>query len=484
MYLSLKVLNLGMDNWKGINEGYSVLGRFSLPGTSGARFNRLKAFYRAVIAGVKSVIWRYRALDVNLLINRALVYGLLAAIIVAIYLVIVRYVGLASDDKEIGEMAIALLIPVVIVFIVQPIRHRLQHGVNQLMYGERDDPYAVLSDLSQRLSATLAPEAVLPTIVETVAQALKLPYVAITLRQGNGFTLAAVRGSPVGNPFILPLVHQGATIGQLLVAPRSPDTSFSPADWRLLQGIANQAGVAAYGVRLTADLQCSREQLVTAREEERRRLQRDLHDGLGPGLASLTLKLDTARNLLAQDPAAASALLSELKTQTQAIVVDVRRLVYDLRPLALDQLGLVCAIREYAASLNDYDDLQVSIEAPEYLPALPAAVEVVAYRIVQEALTNVVHHAHARTCTIRFVLDDTLLYLEIRDDGHGLPPDYRPGMGLHSMRERAAELGGTCVVESLPSGGTLVWARLPLKSSTFPLVDWQQMKLESLKEVQ
>jgi signal transduction histidine kinase len=473
-----------MDNLKGISEGYSILGRSNDLRTPGARIERWKAFYLAAIAGARGIIWRCRALDVNLLINRALVYGLLAAIIVGTYLVIVRYVGVMPDG-EIGELAIALLVPAVIVFLAQPIRHRLQRGVNQLMYGERDNPYAVLSDLSQRLEAALAPEAVLPTIVETVAQALKLPYVAITIRQGDEFSPAAAHGSPLGNPLTLPLVHQGATIGHLLVTPRPPGTSFSPADWRLLQGIAHQAGVAAHGVRLTADLQCSREQLVTAREEERRRLQRDLHDGLGPGLASLTLKLDTARNLLARDPAAASALLMELKAQTQAIVVDVRRLVYDLRPLALDQLGLICAIREYAASLSDHDELQVSIEAPEHLPSLPAAVEVVAYRIVQEALTNVMRHAHACTCTIRFLLDDTppLLYLEIRDDGHGLPPNYRPGMGVHSMRERAAELGGTCVIASPPGGGTLVWARLPLKSPTFPLVDWQQMKLESLKEV-
>jgi signal transduction histidine kinase len=448
-----------MDNWKSIRDGYSVLGRSNDLRAPGARSERWKAFYLAVIARARGVIWRCRALDVNLLINRALVYGLLVAIIVAIYLVIVRYLGV-MPDREMGELAVALLVPMVIVFLAQPIRHRLQRGVNQLMYGERDDPYAVLSVLSQRLAATLAPEAVLPTIVETVAQALKLPYVAITIRQGNEFAPAAAHGSPTGNPFVLPLVHQGATIGHLLVTPRPPGTSFSPADWRLLRGVAHQAGVAAHGVRLTADLQCSREQLVTAREEERRRLQRDLHD-------------------------AASALLMELKAQTQAIVVDVRRLVYDLRPLALDQLGLICAIREYAASLSDHDELQVSIEAPEHLPSLPAAVEVVAYRIVQEALTNVVRHAHARTCTIRFLLDDTpLLYLEIRDDGHGLPPSYRPGMGMHSMRERAAELGGTCVIASSPSGGTLVWARLPLKSPTFPLVDWQQMKLESLEEVQ
>jgi signal transduction histidine kinase len=471
-----------MDNLKGISEGYSILGR-----SNGLRIERWKAFYLAAIAGVKGVIGRCRALDVNLLINRALVYGLLAAIIVGIYLLVVRYASVVPD-AELGELAIVLLVPGLIVFLAQPVRHRLQRGVNQLMYGEGDDPYAVLADLGTRLQAALAPEAVLETIVETVAQELRLPYVAITIKQGDEFVLAAAYGSLMGagDPSILPLVYQGATSGQLLVAPHDPDQSFSAADWRVLEGIARQAGAAAHGVRLTADLQCSRERLVTAREEERRRLQRDLHDGLGPGLASLTLKLDTARNLLAHDPAAASALLTELKAQTQAIVVDIRRLVYDLRPLALDQLGLVCAIREYAASLSEPDELQVSIEAPEQLPPLPAAVEVVAYRIVQEALTNVARHADACTCTIRFLLDNTpsLLYLEIRDDGRGLPPNYRAGMGMNSMRERAAELGGTCVIASLPAGGTLVWARLPLKSPVFPLVDWQRVKLESLKEVQ
>jgi hypothetical protein len=224
-----------MDNWKGMSEGYPALGRFDCREASGTRFKRWKAFYLAAIARAKGVIWRCRALDVNLLINRALVYGLLAAIIVGVYLVVVRYMG-PTSDKELGELAIALLVPAVIVFLAQPVRHRLQHGVNQLMYGERDDPYAVLSDLSQRLEATLAPEAVLPTIVETVAQALKLPYVAITIWQGDEFALAAAHGSPAGNPLTLPLVHQGATIGQLLVAPRLPGTSFSPADWRVLQG--------------------------------------------------------------------------------------------------------------------------------------------------------------------------------------------------------------------------------------------------------
>ena len=477
-----------MDNLKGIGEAYSVIDRApDGPRMAGIRSQRWKAFYMAASAGIKSAIGRRHVLDVNLLINRALVYGALMIIISGMYLLLVGYLGVMSDEK-IGELAIALLVPGLIVIIFQPMRHRLQRGVNQLMYGEGDDPYAVLSDLGQRLQATLAPEAVLPTIVETVAQVFRLPYVAITIRQGGEFALAAAHGSPTGtgDRSTLPLVYQGATIGQLLVAPRAPGQPFSQADWRLLEGIARQAGVAAHGVRLTADLQCSRERLVTAREEERRRLQRDLHDGLGPSLAGLTLKLDAARNLLTRDSAAASALLLELKAQTQAIVVDVRRLVYDLRPLALDQLGLISAIREYAAALNASDELCVSIDAPEHLPPLPAAVEVVAYRIVQEALTNVVRHAQARTCTIRFLLDDAqpLLYLEIRDDGRGLPPDYQAGMGMNSMRERAAELGGACVIASLPAGGALVWARLPLRSPAFSLVDWQRVKLESLEEVQ
>ena len=170
--------------------------------------------------------------------------------------------------------------------------------INRLMYGERDDPYAVLSRLGSRLEATLAPEALLPTIVETVAQALKLPYAALALKQGDAFSVTASYGLPQGQPLILPLVYHAETFGQLLLGPRAPGDSFTAADRRLLEAIARQASVAVHAVRLTADLQHSREQLVTTREEERRRLRRDLHDDLGPTLASMTLKLDAARLLL------------------------------------------------------------------------------------------------------------------------------------------------------------------------------------------
>ncbi len=235
----------------------------------------------------------------------------------------------------------------------------------------------------------------------------------------------------------------------------------TPADHRLLADLAHQAGIAAHAVQLTADLQRARERLVTTREEERRRLRRDLHDGLGPTLASMTLKLDAARNLLTQQPADVDLLLVEVKTQLQATIADIRRLVYDLRPPALDELGLVSALQEQAMQYRQLNGVQVVIEAPPQLPTLPAAVEVAAYRIVLEALTNVARHAQARTCCVRIALTEVLT-IEVIDDGQGLPSQPQVGVGLASMRERAAELGGTCVITTGATGGTHVLVRLPL----------------------
>ncbi|MBI3942223.1 MAG: GAF domain-containing sensor histidine kinase, partial [Chloroflexi bacterium] len=335
-------------------------------------------------------------------------------------------------------------------------------------YGERDNPYAVLSRLGQRLGATLAPDAVLPTIVETVAQALKLPYAAIAMKQGEEFRIAATYGQPVQEPggIVLPLNYQSESIGQLILAPRAPGEPFTPADRRLLADIAHQAGVALHAVRLTADLQRSRERLVTAREEERLRLQRDLHDGLGPALAAQILRVGSARHLFRQDPAATDILLNEMERDLHTSLTDIRRLVYGLRPPGLDELGLVTVIRQsvtrYSANVKG---LHITVESPEELPPLPAAVEVAAYRIVQEALTNVVRHAQAHTCTVRLAVEEAL-QIEIADDGIGLPAEHRGGVGIGSMHERAAELGGTCVVEAGANGGTHVLARLPVPHDT------------------
>ncbi len=419
------------------------------------------------LASIAIAILRYHLFDIDILINRTLVYGLLTLTVVGIYVLAVGY--LSELFHESGSFILSLLATGLIAVFFQPVRDRLQRAVNRLMYGERDDPYAVLSRLGRRLEATLAPEAVLPTLAETIAQTLKLPYVAIALHYADGSEpeIAAAYGLPTGSAIRLPLTYQSERVGELLVGPRAPDEAFTLAEHRLLTDIAYQAGVAAHGVRLTADLQRSRERLVTTREEERRRLRRDLHDGLGPALAAHTLKVGSARALLMQDPAlnsrlsivSANKLLIELERDIDTALNDIRRLVYDLRPPALDELGLAAAIRESATRYNN-DGLHITVEVPERLPHLPAAVEVAAFRITQEALTNVVRHAQARTCFIALTFDDALR-LEIQDDGVGLPKDRRAGVGLTSMRERAEELGGMCVIESSPAGGTRIVAQLP-----------------------
>jgi len=424
-------------------------------------------------------ILRYRLYDIDLLINRTLVYGSLSAGVAGIYVLAV--VGLGALFQARGNLAVSLVATGAVAVLFQPLRNRLQRGVNRLMYGERDDPYAVLSRLGRRLEATIAPEAALTTIVQTIAQALKLPYVAILLKEGDGFRSAVAYGSPTEEPEALPLVYQREEIGRLVIAPRAPGEGFSDTDGRLLEDLARQAEVAVHAVRLTADLQRSRERLVATREEERRRLRRDLHDGFGPTLASLALGLNVARKLMAgnelQD---ADGVLARLEHETEETVADVRRLIYGLRPPALDDLGLIAAIRQQAESqgmvsapidtrTDEYreNELVFRMEAPEELPPLPAAVEVAAYRIAQEAITNIARHARARTCRVRLSVDEAanVLRLEVTDDGVGMPEGRPAGVGLSSMRERALELGGACDVEPISTGGTRVVARLPLPTS-------------------
>ena len=411
-------------------------------------------------------ILRYRLWDIDIIINRALVYGALTTGIVALYILMVGTLSLLS--QTIGNLVISLLATGLIAFLFQPLRERLQRGVNRLVYGERDDPYTVLSRLGQRLEAAYAPESVLPTIVETVAQTLKLPYVAIALNQGGEFKIAAKFGRSNSEPVNLPLIYQGEPVGELILAPRAPGEHFTGSERQLLDDLARQAGVAAQAIRLTTDLQRSRERLVAAREEERRRLRRDLHDGLGPQLAGVALKLETLRNRLNGDPLADS-LLADLAKRTQDATADIRHLVYELRPPTLDELGLVMALREGAAQYNQQgaNGLNITFDAPESLPPLPAAVEVAVYRIAQEALTNVVRHADARSCFFRLSLEEStgFLCLEVQDDGKGLPMKRRAGVGLNSMRERAEELGGRLTVTSVPTGGTQLSARLPCRVS-------------------
>ena len=420
-----------------------------------------------IAAAATIAIVRYRLYDIDILINRTLVYVLMTGAILLIYSLSVGAAGVLFGSRF--NWLPALLATGLVAVLFQPLRSRLQRGVNRLLYGRRDEPFEVLAQLGQRLEQTMTAEAVYPTIVETVAQSLRLPYVALQVCRGDSFQTVESLGRSGGEPLALPLMHQGESVGRLLVGRRAADEPLSPADEHLLRNIARQAGVAVYNVQLTADLRRSRQQIVTGREEERRRLRRDLHDGLGPSLASLLLEARVLRRMIRDDPAAAESLAEEMQADIRATIDDIRRVVHELRPPALDDLGLVPALNLLAAKIGRPEaggaaGLEVQVDAPDALPPLPAAVEVAAYRIVQEALTNVVHHARARRAMVCLRLDHALT-IEISDDGRGFQQGRVGGLGLNSMRERAAELGGSLTVRGLPAGGTLVRAALPLEGA-------------------
>jgi signal transduction histidine kinase len=408
-------------------------------------------------------ITRYRLLDIDIIINRALVYGTLSISVVAGYTLLVALLGQLFQAR--GSFLVSLAGTGLVAVAFQPLRDRLQRAVNRLMYGQRDEPYRALSQLGQRLETSFGPEAALTVIVDTIAATLKLPAIAIAIGQEPHETIAAAVGNlPDGaHQITIPLTYQGETVGRLLLTPRRGERDLSRADRQLLNDLARQAGVAVHAVRLTSDLQHSRARLVTAREEERRRLRRDLHDGLGPTLASIAQRIEVAALLVSSDPARSTALLHDLEGQVRATIGDIRRLVYELRPPILDQHGLVGAIRAETARWRE-GGLGVRVDAAPLPPVLPAAVEVAAYRIVQEAVTNVVRHAQAQRCTIGLHMppDSSWLEVEIADDGRGLPTQYQAGVGLTAMRERVEELGGAWRIEPNAVRGTRVSARLPL----------------------
>ena len=403
-------------------------------------------------------VGRHGLFGIETLLHRSLVYGGLTAGVLVVYVASWMALGVLLPGD--GPYAVTLLATGVAALIALPLRDRLQRGVSQMLYGDRDEPYRAIARLGERLEASLEPGTVLPMVAQTVAEALRLPYAAIELRRDGGSVVAAAHGTPRGQLERLPLVHHGEEIGWLALAQRAADEPFSAADRALLTDLARQAGAAAFSVRLIADLQRSRQQLVSAREEERRRLRRDLHDGVGPSLAGSLMKLEAARATAPEDPAL-DRLLRELSDQTRRSIDDIRRVASDLRPPALDQLGLAEALDQDARRLCARD-CSFRMEAPANLPTLPAAVEVAAYRIGLEALTNVAHHAAAHRAILVLAITEDQLIVEVRDDGKGMRGLQRAGIGLTSMRERAEELGGELDVGPSEEGGLRVTARLPL----------------------
>ena len=413
----------------------------------------------ALPAGIAVAILKYRLYEIDLVVNRALVYGMLTVCVVGGYVAVVGLAGATLSSG--GHLVLSLVVTGLVAVCFQPLRARLQRLVNRLMYGERDDPYSAIAGLGRTLASSTQPGAVLPSVVETLGRTLALQYVGVALAGDGGLrdvVAIAEHGTPGPDILTFPLAHQGIEVGELRLSPR-PGERLRERDQRLVVDLAPQVAGAVHAVGLSQELQLARQHIVQLREEERRRIRRDLHDGLGPALAGLTFTLEAVRNLAESDIRRADQLLASATDQVQTMIGDVRRLIYGLRPAALDQLGLAASLRGLAAQESS-PGTTVTIDAPGSLPPLPAAVEVAVYWIAQEALTNVKRHAHARTCSVRVALEPTVLRLEIADDGGGLARR-STGIGLHTMKERAAEIGGTCEIGSRTGGGTLVTAALP-----------------------
>jgi signal transduction histidine kinase len=416
--------------------------------------------FTLIPAAVAVAVLRYQLLDIRLVVSRTLVYVLLTAGAAGAYVGMVALLDEMVRSRVSLESAVVASVIIAIGF--NPARVRLQRLIDRALYGDRGDPVRAMSLVGERLAGTGT--AGLASVLEALCDSLRLPFAAVRF----GPAEAASYGTPPELLHRTGLSYDGARIGELVVGLRSGQRRLSPSDIAVLELLAGPLAVALHATALSAALQESRLSIVAAREEERRRLRRDLHDGLGPALTGIAFKADAARNTLRTEPAQASELLGALRADTTAAIADIRRLVYDLRPPALDDLGLIGSVRQQSARLAQRPDggsVPVAISAPETLPPLPAAVEVAGYRIITEAMTNAARHSGATRIDVRLTLAGDGLCIEVCDDGGttgGAGEAWQPGFGLISMRERAAELGGSCQAGPDPGGGGRVTARLPL----------------------
>jgi two-component system NarL family sensor kinase len=394
---------------------------------------------------------RPELVDVRGLIVSTVVFAVAMTCYVSIFVGAVSFLEVLGGRRPVvgvlgvvGALAAATLHPLQVV---------LRGVVDALLFGERPDPLGAASHVADHISDD-------PVLaLRAIREALVLPFAALRVDGAE----VAVSGVPVTHTRTLSLALGRDTVGELEVGLRAGDLGLSPGDEHVLKLVAPLLAQTLRAMALTVDVQTSREQSVAALEEERRRLRRDLHDGLGPRLSGIAFTADAARNKLREDPDQAEALLRTLRAETTTAIQEIRHLVYAMRPPALDELGLVPALRQQADQLHTPDGrpLRVRLDASG-LPALAAAVEVAAYRITVEALTNSARHSGSAEAVATLTVREDTLVIEVRDGGR--PGDHwAPGVGLASMRERAAELGGTL---SVSDHETLVRAVLPLGRRT------------------
>jgi signal transduction histidine kinase len=396
----------------------------------------------------------------GLVSHRFLVWVILVSGVVLLYTALVAGFGLFLGAD--GPAWLLVGVTGGLAVAAEPARAWLRHVVDDLVYGRRDDPLAVVRQLvnQQVATATDVNETLLASLAVIIADALRLDHVAIDLMSAaDDWTRIAERGVPGAHDENFPLAMGDQLVGRLVIGCRS--AVLGRRDREVLADVVPHVTLAVGLVRLTGELRRSRLSVVSAREEERRRLRRDLHDGVGPSLTGISMGLRTVVRKLRRTnlPVDDVALLVRLADEVDASAGEVKRIVRDLRPTALDDQGLAGALTEFARSLDGV--LDVTLILPSTDCTLPAAVETATYRIAMEALNNVVRHADATSCSLCLVVTDRV-ELDITDDGVGIPHRHPAGIGLTTMRERAAELGGATVIGPVAPHGTRVHATLPL----------------------
>jgi two-component system, NarL family, sensor kinase len=420
---------------------------------SGAILLLLSSVVFPIAIGVAIV--RYELFDIRLVLSRTVVYTATVIVVLSAYAVLVATLSsVISDQARRGAPVGAALI---VAFAFNPVRLRVQRLVDRAFYGGRADP----AGTARQVAAGLRQSDELTDVLERTRAALRLPWMALH-QAPDGTQLAEAGSRSSGTSTAIDLSYRGSTVGTLHLQLRRGEATLHEADRGTLELICTPLAIALHATALSGQVRQARTATVEAAAAERVRLQRELHDGLGPTLTSIAFRVDAAANTVRIDAETAGRLMREIGTDIRDAIDGVRRIVYGLRPIELDDLGLVGAIRQHLAVEPTHDDgnkVAIKLQIPETMPDLSPAVELAAYRIVMESIANVLRHSTAHTVTIT-VAANGRLDLAIADDGTP-PPAWRPGIGIRSLRDRAEELGGTACAGPVVGGWT-VRAQLPL----------------------
>jgi signal transduction histidine kinase len=430
--------------------------------------------FASLPVGLGIGILRHRLYDVDVVINRTVLFGILAAFITAIYVGIV--IGIGSLVGGRGNLFLSIVATAVVAVAFQPVQSRARHFANRLVYGKRATPYEVLSTFSDHLGEAFSTEDILPRMAGMIGEATGAERARVWIRVGSELRPAAVwpANAPHGAPLrsdpdrlpafpqgerAFPVRHQGELLGALSLfsSRREPLTATQE---KLVSDLAGQAGLILRNVRLIEELRASRQRLVTAQDEERRRLERDIHDGAQQQLVALAVKLRLARTLAGRDAERAQSLLDELQEETQEALENLRDLARGIYPPLLEDKGLAAALEAQARKVP----FPVTVE-PNGIGRYSAEAEATAYFCVLEALQNAAKYAEASSAVIRLGRDDGHLVFSVTDDGRGFDPaNTPPGSGLQNMADRIDALGGSLHIRSSPGEGTEVSGFIPVGS--------------------